>query len=104
MNALKIIEESEIAFKGLQSLEIGERIEAINTIRLMLHQYSPFKSEPVDCVLWIKADEVVANDYNPNAVAPPEMRLLEHSIQEDGYTQPIVAWERDTDNECLKWR
>lgn len=48
--------------------------------------------EPVDCVLWVHADVVRANDYNPNAVAPPEMRLLQLSIMEDGYTQPIVAW------------
>jgi ParB-like chromosome segregation protein Spo0J len=39
----------------------------------------------------VKADMVVYNDYNPNAVAPPEMRLLQHSIAEDGYTQPIVT-------------
>jgi ParB-like chromosome segregation protein Spo0J len=36
-------------------------------------------------------DKVVFNDYNPNAVAPPEMRLLAHSLEEDGYTQPIVT-------------
>jgi hypothetical protein len=35
---------------------------------------------------------VVANDYNPNKVAPPEMELLELSIVNDGYTQPIVTW------------
>lgn len=34
---------------------------------------------------------VYFNEYNPNAVAPPEMRLLEKSILEDGYTQPIVV-------------
>lgn len=43
-------------------------------------------------MLWIPADEVEANDYNPNSVAPPEMKLLQHSIREDGYTQPIVAF------------
>jgi ParB-like chromosome segregation protein Spo0J len=67
----------------------------INKLRVELARLSPFKSEPVDCVLWVKADCVTANDYNPNAVAPPEMKLLEHSVAEDGYTQPIVAWARD---------
>jgi len=38
---------------------------------------------------------VNANDYNPNAVAPPEMKLLEISIINDGFTQPIVVWEVD---------
>ena len=37
-------------------------------------------------------EKIVANDYNPNSVAPPEMKLLKLSIEEDGYTQPIVAY------------
>jgi ParB-like chromosome segregation protein Spo0J len=69
-----------------------ERIEMLNEIRRRLHVVSPFAAEPVDCVLWERAERVEANDYNPNSVAPPEMRLLEHSIQEDGYTQPIVGF------------
>jgi len=77
---------------GLEALPEAERIEAINEIRRTLHSYSPFKAEPVDCVQWIHSDHITANDYNPNSVAPPEMKLLEHSIGEDGYTQPIVAW------------
>jgi len=48
--------------------------------------------EPVDCVIWVPSGTVVANDYNPNAVALPEMDLLQLSIMADGYTQPIVAW------------
>lgn len=46
----------------------------------------------MDCVLWVPSDTVHANDYNPNSVAPPEMRLLERSIIADGYTQPVVTW------------
>jgi len=77
---------------SIRDLEFTERIDAVNKIRRMLHHVSPFKGEPVDCVLWVRQEEVEANDYNPNAVAPPEMKLLEHSIASDGYTQPIVAW------------
>jgi ParB-like chromosome segregation protein Spo0J len=72
-----------------------EQVAVLNAIRQELHAVSPFQAEPVDCVLWVPAETVEANDYNPNTVAPPEMRLLELSIREDGYTQPIVAWERD---------
>lgn len=72
-----------------------ERIDALNEVRAALHAVSPFSGEPVDCVQWVRADVVEANDYNPNAVAPPEMLLLEHSIVEDGYTQPIVSWRHD---------
>lgn len=90
-----IVAECSTAFSRLSALPLQERIEAINRIREALREYSPFKGEPVDCVRWIKAELVTANDYNPNSVAPPEMRLLEHSITEDGYTQPIVSWHRD---------
>lgn len=48
---------------------------------------------PVSRVKWVAAELVIANDYNPNKVAPPEMALLERSIEADGYTQPIVVWE-----------
>lgn len=71
------------------------QVEAINEVKIALHDVSPLKSEPVDCVLWVQSEWIVANDYNPNAVAPPEMKLLEHSISEDGFTQPIVAWRNE---------
>lgn len=47
---------------------------------------------PVLNVKMVDIEKVVANDYNPNKVAPPEMQLLKHSIEEDGYTQPIVTY------------
>lgn len=47
---------------------------------------------PVYNVRAVPLEKVRANDYNPNAVAPPEMALLETSIWEDGYTQPIVTY------------
>jgi ParB-like chromosome segregation protein Spo0J len=77
------------------NLSVDEQIEAINTLKVALHEISPMKNEPVDCVLWVKNDLVRANDYNPNAVAPPEMELLRQSIMEDGYTQPIVSFKED---------
>lgn len=77
----------------INALDIDEKIEIINSIKSKLHEISPFKSEPVDCVLWVKNNSVHANDYNPNSVAPPEMELLRLSIASDGYTQPIVTME-----------
>ena len=47
---------------------------------------------PVLNVRMIPLDQIVANDYNPNKVATPEMALLKHSIEEDGYTQPLVVY------------
>lgn len=88
-----IISRACSIFHELESLGIDDKIDAINQIRAELHRYSPFSSEPVDFVRWVKSESVEANDYNPNSVAPPEMKLLEISIGQDGYTQPIVAWE-----------
>jgi len=50
----------------------------------------PYRS-PVYAVRSVPIEKVKANDYNPNSVAPPEMALLETSIWEDGYTQPVVV-------------
>lgn len=47
---------------------------------------------PVYNVIAVPIDKIHANSYNPNAVAPPEMKLLELSIWEDGYTMPIVCY------------
>lgn len=61
-----------------------------------MEEQPPFASDhPVSRVQWVPADKVRANDYNPNKVAPPEMKLLRRSIEADGYTQPIVVWEVD---------
>jgi ParB-like chromosome segregation protein Spo0J len=58
-------------------------------------------SHPVSNVRWVDSHLVVANDYNPNSVAPPEMRLLKLSIEQDGFTQPIVTWY-DDDQQCYE--
>lgn len=47
---------------------------------------------PVYHVMAIPVEKIQANDYNPNVVAPPEMRLLELSIWEDGFTMPCVCY------------
>lgn len=75
----------------LSKLDLESKVEAINKLRQTIHELSPFNSEPVDFVRWVKNPLVHANDYNPNSVAPPEMELLRLSIASDGYTQPIVS-------------
>src|SRR5689334_5833274 len=85
----------------LKQLPQDELITALNSIREALHEISPFKTEPVDFVKWVPLDVVKANDYNPNSVAPPEMQLLEVSIMNDGYTQPIVTWPQGEQVEVI---
>jgi len=84
---------AEFINEDLSNMGLDDKVDTINKIKTMLHEVSPFKTEPVDCVLWVKNDTVHANDYNPNSVAPPEMELLKRSIQADGYTQPIVSMQ-----------
>jgi ParB-like chromosome segregation protein Spo0J len=89
-----IKERARALFAEIKDLPLDEQVSACNHIKEALHEVSPFKNEPVDCVLWLPNEVVRANDYNPNAVAPPEMKLLEISIDADGYTQPIVGdWD-----------
>ena len=78
----------EAALKG-QPLAV--QVALINEARSVIHGLSPFRNEPVEFVEWVPIDVVVANDYNPNSVAPPEMALLELSVLADGFTQPIVT-------------
>jgi ParB-like chromosome segregation protein Spo0J len=75
----------------IASLPLETRVEALNRIRERLHAVSPFREEPIDYVAWVPGDQVRPNSYNPNVVYRPEFKLLETSIDEDHYTQPIVA-------------
>lgn len=85
---------------AIAALPLDEQVEALNQVRLQLHQVSPF-DEPVDCILWVKADKVVANDYNPNKVATPEMKLLDTSVDSNGFTFPIATAEVPGDNQAI---
>jgi len=71
-----------------------EKIDRIQEIRKELYELSPLKEQPVDMIQWVPVEDVQANDYNPNSVAPHEMGLLYTSILHDGYTQPVVTvWD-----------
>jgi len=47
--------------------------------------------EPIDNIQWIDANELEANDYNPNVVFSPELRSLERNILAIGWVQPVIA-------------
>ncbi len=88
-------------FSDIKSLPLKQQIETINAIRTALHAVSPMKDHPIDLVLWEPIDSVKKNEYNPNSVAPTELKLLETSISEDGYTQPIVTWIAEAGREII---
>jgi hypothetical protein len=92
-NKNAMIENIKLQYTELiKNSTFNESIDYMNEVRLFIHELSPFKNEPVDYVKWVLAESVTANDYNPNKVAPPEMELLEISIMNDGYTQPVVTY------------
>lgn len=91
----ELLEKQSDIINSLRYLSLDDKVEIINSIKLMLHDASPFNTEPVDCVIWVKNESVHANNYNPNSVAPPEMELLKTSIINDGYTQPIVSMDNN---------
>lgn len=96
-----LVAQARELFAKLGELPTADRIDAINQIRQALSEHSPFAAEPVDCVLWVRGTEVVANAYNPNSVAAPEMDLLRLSVESDGYTQPVVVNKEATGFEVV---
>jgi len=58
----------------------------------------PPKNDPIDRVQWVDAETLTANNYNPNVVVSPELRLLEHSILCNGWIQPVLV---SRDNEII---
>jgi len=56
-----------------------------------------FKS-PAYNIIAVPIEKIRSNEYNPNAVAPPEMKLLYDSIKADGYTMPIVCYYQTEDD------
>jgi hypothetical protein len=96
-----LIDQCRDLFNSIDRLSLADKVEAINAIRTALHEHSPMKDHPIDLVLWTPIDSVKKNDYNPNSVAPTELKLLEQSITEDGYTQPIVTWISESGREII---
>lgn len=96
-----IIETTNELIELIESGDLDKKVGDLNYVRRKLHEISPFKSEPVDYIAWVKSEKVYANDYNPNSVAPPEMELLRLSIQADGYTQPIVTMKEEEGHEVI---
>lgn len=78
--------------------ESENKAEFLQSLREYIHNNSGLKHNPVDRVIWVPAERVQGNDYNPNQVATNEMQLLYTSIKHDGYTQPIVTvYDEDID-------
>jgi ParB-like chromosome segregation protein Spo0J len=71
-------------------LSLDDRVEIFNEVSQTMKKFLGLP-HPVTGVKLVRIDTVRGNDYNPNVVAPPEMRLLQHSIRKDGVTMPVVV-------------
>ncbi len=76
-------------------------VDEINELVKLLYEKSPLKHNPVANIQFVDIDKVQPNDYNPNAVAKQEMKLLYTSIKCDGYTQPVVTIYDETQDKYI---
>lgn len=90
---MSIQAQADALAAAIAALPLEEQVAALNYARRALYSVSPFQAEPCDCIQWVRQEDVQANEYNPNHVAAPEMRLLYESIKSDGYTMPIVTYD-----------
>ncbi|WP_372385212.1 IbrB-like domain-containing protein [Vibrio sp. BS-M-Sm-2] len=90
---------SALGIYDAESLPLEDKVSLFNFLSELAFELVPFR-HPVLNVQLINVQDVIDNDYNPNKVAPPEFRLLHHSIQKDGLTMPIVVGHR-VDNKNL---
>ena len=84
--ALAALEHILLEQKGC----LDERVVVYNRIVALAAAYLDMP-HPVVCPQLVPVDDVRGNDYNPNQVAPPEMRLLKLSLRKDGFTMPVVV-------------
>ena len=73
-----------------ENLTIAEKVQIYNELSQQLYDWLGMQHPALNIQL-VPVDQVKANDYNPNKVAPPEMELLALSIKKDGLTMPVVA-------------
>lgn len=71
-------------------LSFDEKVKVFNAITQELYDWMDV-NHPTLNVQLVKSTDVIGNDYNPNKVAPPEMKLLKLSIKKDGITMPVVV-------------
>lgn len=74
----------------LQEKSFDEKVKVFNAITQELYEWLGINHPSLNVQL-VPADQVIGNDYNPNKVAPPEMKLLKLSMKKDGVTMPVVV-------------
>jgi hypothetical protein len=88
--SVRVTEKLAEYLAAMQGSPLEQRVAIFNQVSAMMKDFVGLP-HPVLGVKLVKLEQVNANDYNPNVVAPPEMRLLQLSIRKDGMTMPVVA-------------
>lgn len=78
------------AIMDYKDLPIEKKVDAYNKISQTMFEFMGI-NHPVLNIQLVPVEDVKGNEYNPNKVAPPEMRLLTMSIRKDGLTMPVVV-------------
>ena len=82
----------------LTEMSFDEKVAVFNQITNELYEWLGV-NHPALNVQLVQANKVIGNDYNPNKVAPPEMKLLKLSIKKDGVTMPVVVCDTPENKE-----
>lgn len=80
-----------------ENITIEEKVKIYNDITQQLYDWMGMNHPALNIKL-VKSNEIEGNDYNPNKVAPPEMKLLKLSIKKDGITMPVVIADQSNKN------
>lgn len=94
--ALNLMGEIANSFGEFDELTVKERVALFNIMSDLSSKIVDF-THPALNVKLVESHLVQDNGYNPNNVAPPEYRLLKHSIRSDGLTMPVVVGEYSDD-------
>ena len=82
----------------MKEMPFDDKVAVFNKVTQELYDWLDVRHPALNVQL-VPADEVIGNDYNPNHVAPPEMRLLRLSIRKDGVTMPVVVCDTPENRE-----
>ena len=82
----------------LKDMPFDEKVAIFNAITQELYDWLGVNHPSLNVQL-VPAEKIAGNDYNPNKVAPPEMKLLKLSIKKDGITMPVVVCDTPHDKE-----
>ena len=85
-----LMEQLQAALGAASGDAVDDRVARYNALVAMAAEHVHLPHPALGMQL-VPVDTVQGNNYNPNKVAPPEMRLLQLSIAKDGITMPVVV-------------